>query len=153
MRYRTMRCWLVGVLLVVALGLAGCAQESANQEADVSADVQPIANSGLHTVTLDEDAASRLGITVGQVLGAKRTPATRAQVRAVVPVSAIIYDPDGRSWVYAMHGTWTFVRQAVAIDHVSGSQAFLTSGPPTNTPIVTAGAPELLGAEYGVGEE
>jgi len=42
---------------------------------------------------------------------------------------------------------------AVRIGVRDGDEVLLRSGPPPGTPVVTVGAPELLGAEYGVGEE
>jgi hypothetical protein len=65
----------------------------------------------------------------------------------------LIYDPQGRAWTYAQVGPLTFVRRAVVVDHVTGEAVYLRAGPRAGTRIVTVGAPELLGAEYGVGEE
>jgi hypothetical protein len=47
----------------------------------------------------------------------------------------------------------SYVRRSIAIDHVEGDRAVLRDGPAPGTSVVTVGAPELLGIEYGVGEE
>jgi hypothetical protein len=44
----------------------------------------------------------------------------------------------------------TFVPQEVVIARIDGDTAILTSGPAPGTEVVTVGAAELLGAEYGV---
>jgi hypothetical protein len=70
-----------------------------------------------------------------------------------VPLAAVIYDPDGASWTYGNPQPLTYVRQSIAIDHIDSNQAVLRDGPAPGTAVVIVGAPELLGIEYGVGEE
>jgi hypothetical protein len=41
----------------------------------------------------------------------------------------------------------------VVIDQTTAEDAYLSSGPPVGAAVVTVGASELLGAEYGVGGE
>jgi hypothetical protein len=71
----------------------------------------------------------------------------------MVPVPALVYDPEGSSWVYTNPAPLTYIRAAVVVDHVEGDNAILRTGPPLGTAVVSVGAQELLGAEYGVGEE
>jgi hypothetical protein len=71
----------------------------------------------------------------------------------MIPTTAVIYSPDGAAWTYVVIAPQSYTRQAIVIDHISGSEAFLSSGPAAGTAVVTIGAPELLGTEYGVGEE
>ena len=99
-----------------------------------------------------------MGIRTQPVRSAPSAAAARRRHRAdaeltVIPLAAVIYDPQGRSWTYTIAAPRTFVRRAIVIDRIDGDEAFLRSGPPVGTPVVTVGAPELLGAEYGVGEE
>ena len=69
------------------------------------------------------------------------------------PYAAVLYDPSGETWVYTSPGRLAFVRAPIRIDRIVGDRAFLSSGPPAGTDVVTVGAPELLGVEYEVGEE
>ena len=42
---------------------------------------------------------------------------------------------------------------AVTVDQLQGDTAYLSKGPAVGTLVVTVGAEELLGTEYGVGHE
>jgi hypothetical protein len=103
-------------------------------------------------VTLSSQAASRLGIETGLV-GQARNAAPGGPELTVISITALIYDPEGGTWTYTASTGDTFVRQPVVIDHIDGSLVYLRSGPGVGTPVVIVGAPELLGSEYGVGEE
>ena len=61
----------------------------------------------------------------------------------------MIYDKDGKTWVYVVDGPRSFQRQAVTIESVEGDTAVLSSGPKPGAQVVTVGAQELLGAELG----
>jgi hypothetical protein len=65
--------------------------------------------------------------------------------RLVVPHAAVIYNPDGKSFVYTKPKPETYVRAPVTIDQVVGNQAFLIKAPPAATLVVTVGAAELRG--------
>ena len=67
--------------------------------------------------------------------------------------AALLYDADGRSWAYTNPTPLTFVREPVTVDRVDGDRAYLRSGPAPGTAVVTVGAAELLGVEYGVDGE
>jgi hypothetical protein len=86
-------------------------------------------------------------------LGVRTQPVTASGRFRVVPLTAVIYDPSGSPWTYTVVGARTFLRQPIVVDHIDGDRVFLTSGPSVRTPVVTVGASELLGAEYGVGKE
>lgn len=73
--------------------------------------------------------------------------------QTIVPLSAVIYDPEGEAWVYTSTAARTFTRTGVVIDHATADYAYLSSGPKAGSAVVTVGASELLGAEYGVGGE
>ena len=72
-----------------------------------------------------------------------------AGTRRVVPNSAVIYDPKGQTWVYINPEPLVFVRHAVTVDYVDGDRVVLSDGPAPGTMVVTVGAAELLGTEYG----
>jgi hypothetical protein len=174
MKHQGHRLWAVALLIVSALALAACAGEPITPDEEGPAQLQPVAGSSLNRVILTKQAMQDLDIQttpVGKALSASpkpkpspsptatptpaATPTSSAAPAALtlIPVSAVIYDPQGRPWTYTVAGPRSFVRRAIVIDHKAGTSAFLSSGPPVGTPVVTVGAPELLGAEYGVGKE
>jgi RND family efflux transporter MFP subunit len=78
---------------------------------------------------------------------------TRTPVESlVVPRSAILYDFSGGAWVYEMTAPQTFVRRRIEIRDVVGEVAALIRGPAVGAKIVTAGAAELFGTEFGAGK-
>ncbi|MEZ5356279.1 MAG: HlyD family efflux transporter periplasmic adaptor subunit [Bryobacteraceae bacterium] len=68
------------------------------------------------------------------------------------PFSAIVYDIHGGTWVYEKAAAQRYVRRRVQIDHTAGSLACLVSGPPNGAEVVTEGAAELWGVEFGAGK-
>lgn len=84
----------------------------------------------------------KLAVTVGLQSRAKSL---------VVPFKAILYDIHGGAWVYRQTGEHVYARQRVAVEYTDGGDAILASGPPPGTRVVTDGAAELFGTEFGVG--
>ncbi len=135
-------------LLAVGLQLSACTQQPADAEggADEPAKVERV-EGGAVRLTLTAETAERLGIETKPVLAGKIGRATRR----VVPASAVLYDAQGDTWVYTNPEPLVFVRERVTVDYIEGDQAVLTDGPPAGTPVVTVGAAELYGTEFGVG--
>jgi hypothetical protein len=73
-----------------------------------------------------------------------------ARAQAMIPLAAVLYDKDGLTWAYTNPEPMVFVRQRLVISRVTGDLAVLQSGPSPGIAVVTVGAAELLGAEYGV---
>jgi RND family efflux transporter MFP subunit len=71
------------------------------------------------------------------------------QASRVVPWSAVLHDIQGGQWVYENTGPRTFVRRRIVVSYVLDSWAVLHEGPPPGARIVTAGAVELFGTEFG----
>ncbi len=69
-----------------------------------------------------------------------------------VPYSAILYDIHGGTWVYEKIEPYTFARRRVAVKNISGEAACLSEGPKPGTVVVTDGAAELFGTEFGAGK-
>ncbi|WP_447140756.1 hypothetical protein [Micromonospora sp. LZ34] len=121
---------------------------------------------GVRSVRLTREAADRLGIEtvqlresggMGSSPGASPTAGgQRANVVAtVVPYSAVLYTPDGTTWVYRESRPLTHIREKVVVATVGGpdgNEAVLSEGPPVGTAVVTVGVMELYGAELGVGK-
>lgn len=72
-------------------------------------------------------------------------------LRKLVPESAIIFDPQGDTWVYTNPEPLVFVRHQVSLQYIDQEMAILSEGPPAGTLVVTVGAPLLLGTEFKVG--
>jgi hypothetical protein len=167
MRLR-IRLAFVVLLLGASLGSTACARVHEPAAADAEpASIQPISGSNLSRVVISEDASRSLDIQIGLVSAVPRAavPAKRqatakkasapvaTPATTLVPTTALVYDPQGTCWVYTSPAARTFVRAQVVVDHTLGDVAYLRSGPPVGTAVVTVGASELLGAEYGVGGE
>jgi len=69
--------------------------------------------------------------------------------RLVVPWSAVIHDVYGGQWIYEVVGERKYVRRRVEIGWVNDDGAVLIRGPKAGTRVVTAGAAELAGTEFG----
>jgi hypothetical protein len=93
-------------------------------------------------VTLTAEGARRVGLQTARVREGGRDE--------VVPYDALIYDADGRTFVYRSTRPLSFVREQVEVDRVEGSRAFLSRGPGAGTTVVTVGAAEVYGTELDV---
>ena len=69
-----------------------------------------------------------------------------------VPWASVVFDHDGGTWVYERIAARTYVRRRVAIGEVSGRWAVVRSGVGAGALVVTDGAAELLGTEFGAGK-
>lgn len=78
-------------------------------------------------------------------------PLLGAEESLVVPYGAVLHDIDGGTWVYETPSPGVFVRRRVELARVVEELAVLRRGPPAGTSVVTVGAAELFGTEFGVG--
>jgi hypothetical protein len=70
----------------------------------------------------------------------------------VVPAAAVLYDIHGGTWVYENTATHTFTRRRIGVRYMSDSGAVLARGPKAGVKVVTVGAAELFGNEFGIGK-
>ena len=84
----------------------------------------------------------------GQKVSAHLPLTGETEVKSV-PWSALIYDIYGGQWVYEQTGEGQFVRRRVEMGWVEKDRVALLRGPAVGAPIVTAGAAELSGTEFG----
>ena len=145
--------WMIAVLIITAaLTLTACgAQTSWTSESSASsqpARVERIAGTDFNRVILSAQASKRLGIETIPVQDAQ----VQGRLRTVVPYAAVFYDLHGKTWVYTNPDPLTFVRARISVDYIDGDLAVLSEGPPSGTEVVTVGAPELYGTEFGVGQ-
>lgn len=68
-----------------------------------------------------------------------------------LPASAVVWDNHGGAWVYATTGAYTYTRRRVEVDRIEGATAVLLRGVAAGDRVVTAGAAELFGVEFGAG--
>jgi len=88
--------------------------------------------------------------------GAKRTGVDGTKVRrdggrTVVPYQSLIYDAEGKTFVYTSPKPLHFLRAEVKVDRIDGSRVLLTRGPSAGTTVVTTGTAEVYGAELDIG--
>ncbi len=96
-----------------------------------------------------------LNLMPGQRVGVD-IPMTSVTEAFVVPAEAILYDIYGGTWVYVQSTTsdkgTKFTRSRVLLEWVEGDSAIISKGPAVGTLIVTDGAAELFGTEFGAGK-
>jgi len=69
----------------------------------------------------------------------------------VVPEAAVLYDMHGATWVYEDLGRNAYTRRRVEIARHVGDRAVVRRGIGEGAKVVTAGAAELFGTEFGAG--
>ena len=137
------RAGAAALVVLAGLPLSGCTEvEDEAAEGYEPAALHEVKGSELKQVTLTPEAAKRTGV---------RTASVQARGgRRVVPYSAVIYDGEGRTYVYVTPKPLSFVRAAIAVDRIDGGRALLRSGPPVGSRVVTTGAAEVYGTELEV---
>jgi hypothetical protein len=132
------------LLIVIAVtALAGCSRAPAPAGPPPPAHVT-IGQHGTVSVVLTPQGAQRAGLQT-----AAAAPAARGG-QAVVPYSALLYQPNGSSVIYTVTGPLTYTLVPVAVTSILGDQVYLTGLAP-GTAVVTVGGEELLGVQDGVG--
>jgi RND family efflux transporter MFP subunit len=90
------------------------------------------------------DGALRPGERVGVTL-----PLRGEDESLTVPRASILRDIHGGVWVYEKIGDHKYARRRVLVDRVVGDLVVLASGPKPGTKVVTDGAAEIFGTEFG----
>lgn len=104
--------------------------------------------SDLWLVTLTSSAAERTGIQTATV----SETSIDGVDRLVIPYSAVMYHFDGSTWTYTIPGALSYLREPIEIDFIDQDRAVLVSGPPAGSAVVSVGAAELYGVEFGIGK-
>lgn len=131
------------LLAVLAGGLASCGGSAAPQSPP-PARLERLHGSSTPSVILTPLGAQRIGIQTAPVAGGS------ARGNAVLPYSAVVYEPDGSPVVYTNPAPLTYTLMRISIAGISGDRVSTTSGPAPGTKVVTVGAEELLGVQTGV---
>ena len=142
-------CSVAVVLLVVFISPSS--ETVAGTTKNEPAKVEPIEGTDLSRVILTEKAAERLGIETAPI-GDAEVVREGSSGNRVIPYGAVLYETNGDAFVYTNPEPLTFVRAPISVDYIEGELAVLLDGPPSGTAVVTVGAAELLGAEFGVGK-
>jgi hypothetical protein len=133
------------VLVAIPFVAAGCGGGGTSDERSSPAVVEHVKGSTLERVRLTAEAARRIGVTTASV--------RRAGAGLVMPYNALLYDPDGKTWTYTNPAPLVFQRHDVTVARIEGRSVLLSRGPAAGTRVVTVGATELWGVEYGGIEE
>ncbi|MEO5739143.1 MAG: efflux RND transporter periplasmic adaptor subunit, partial [Vicinamibacterales bacterium] len=78
-------------------------------------------------------------------------PLTSTEKGLVVPEQAVLYDIHGAAWVYEDLGGNAYARRRIEVARHAGDRAVVSRGVAEGAKIVTAGAAELFGTEFGAG--
>ena len=110
----------------------------------------PSANANASTVDLYFQAANAKRILKpGMKVSVNLTLRGTGEEMIVIPRSATVQDAFGGSWVYVAQEPGVFTRQRIDIRSVDGEFAVLSRGLEPGSRIVTVGAMELYGEEFG----
>jgi hypothetical protein len=127
-----------------ALAMSACKEvEEAETSHYEPATLAAIKGSDVQQVTFTEVGAKRVGLEMGAVRASKRG--------RVLPHASVIYNAEGKAFVYTSPKPLTFVRREIVVHRIVGDRVYLTEGPPIGTKVVTVGAAEVLGSEFEVG--
>jgi hypothetical protein len=132
--------WLV--LALASLVLTGCQEVPSNLVKSQPYTLQPVKGTDLNRVKLPDKIAARIDLQTVEVRASGKWK--------IVPHKALIYNPEGKVYVYTKPKAETYVRAPVKVDRVVGDQVLLSAGPRARTLIVTVGAAELLATEYEI---
>ena len=88
----------------------------------------------------------------GQRMMVALPSSTAGRKAIVVPASAVLYDIHGGSWIYVNRAPQEFQRQRVEVLQTDGAKVILARGPSPGAKVVSAGAAELFGTEFGAGK-
>lgn len=140
--------WILAGAMVALVPLAACSgDDSRVTHKEYPAHVEPIDGSELSRVILTAKAIQRIDL---QTTPLGEEPLSGSLYK-VVPYSSLLYDPQGRTWIYISPQPRTFVRFQVDVDRIEGDRVFLRDGPPLGTVVASVGVAELYGAEFEVG--
>jgi multidrug efflux pump subunit AcrA (membrane-fusion protein) len=137
---------LAGALTMLALSACGPHEDVAEKRSEPVA-IEKVPGTQLTRLVVEPAAVATIGITTANV-GANAGADGRR-----LPSAALLYGPDGAPFVYVRSQENTFDRHPVTVDRVDGDVAVLREGPDEGAAVVTQGAAELVGMEFGLEDE
>jgi hypothetical protein len=148
---------------LVALALAACGSSHTTHLAPAARLITSPGSSSSRIV-LSAVGAQRIGLATGTAQKV-RVPAPAPKTRhhktrtthqasgtstVVIPASAVVYDPSGKTYAFVATGRLTFTEVPVVVNSIDGNSAYLRSGPRAGAKVVSTGAEELYGVQTGV---
>ncbi|MHA7291129.1 hypothetical protein ACX80V_15960 [Arthrobacter sp. MDT3-24] len=118
----------------------------AETASEAPATVEKNASTGIARITLSQRAIERLELQTDTV---KAAPGGAG---LLFPYAALLYDPQGKTWVYINPAPRVYERQAVTVTKVEAGAVTASAGPTVGTAVVTVAAAELFGAEFVTGK-
>ena len=148
-RRRRLRAACAGFVLIAAgvVPLSACGEASTGYDYETAshhdpAQLKPIKGTEVQRVIFDAEAAKRVGL--------QTAPIRQNGQGTLIPYDAVVYDADGKAYVYTAPEPLNYVRQEIDIHHVAGDSVVLSDGPPAGTEVVTVGAAQVYGTEFEV---
>ncbi|MCU1510965.1 MAG: hypothetical protein JWO34_805 [Arthrobacter sp.] len=111
---------------------------------EAPAKVEKNATTGIAKLTLTQRGLDRIEL--------KTEPVTAGAGGVQLPYGALMYDANGKTWVYTNPAPRVYERQEVTVSKVEAGVVTAAAGPPAGTQVVTVGAAELFGAEFNTGK-
>jgi hypothetical protein len=141
---RVSRLALAAAVLALAAVPAGCTEvESESETGYEPSKLESVKGAGdLKRVTFTAEGARRIGLRTAAV--------RRSGSGTVVPYAALLYGPEGKTYVYTSPRSLQYVRAVVKVASIRGDRVLLADGPPPGTQVVTVGAAEVYGTELEV---
>ena len=139
---------LAAAACALLLSLTACAQSAAVTPAaagEAPAKVEKNATTGIAKLTVTEHGLARIDLKTEPV-----TAGTGTDV--LLPYASLLYDANGKTWVYTNPAPRVFQRQAVTVTKIEAGVVTASSGPAVGTLVVTVGAVELFGTEFNTGK-
>jgi hypothetical protein len=136
------RLLAAGIAVIAALSMSACKEvESESAAGYEPAQLEEI-NEDLKQVTFTQEGAARVGVKTALV---RQNGGDR-----VVPYAALIYDSEGKTYVYTSPKPLTDLREEVEVDRVDEDRVLVSKGPSAGTEVVTTGAAEVYGTELEI---
>jgi hypothetical protein len=131
-------------MVVAALALSACTEVEEEEPSGYEpSKLEPVKGSDdLQRVTFTAEGAERVGLKTARI--------RRSDGQEVIPYAALIYDPEGKTYVYTSPKRLSFVRAEIQVDRIDGDRVLLSDGPPARTKVVTVGADEVYGTELDI---
>lgn len=135
------------VCAALVFSLPACAQPSVTpaSAAEAPAKVEKNATTGIAKLTLTQRGIDRLELKTEPVAAGTGTD-------VLLPYGALMYDANGKTWVYTNPAPRVYERQSVSVTKVEAGVVTSSAGPAVGTQVVSVGAAELFGAEFNTGK-
>jgi hypothetical protein len=131
-------------LVLAALLLSACTEvEEETATGYEPSKLEPVKGGGDRVrVKFTPEGAERVGLETARVRASGK--------RIVVPYMALVYDAEGKTYVYTSPKRLSFLREPVEVARIDGDRVLLAHGPPAGTEVVTVGVTEVYGTELEV---